>query len=126
MQNYADLMFKDAVAELQRAEGTFEKYQAAYKHRTPEALTDDDIAFINARDSFYMATITSDGWPYVQHRGGTRGFVKVAGPNRLAVPDYHGNRQFISMGNLKTTRRMSLFFMDYLNHARLKVQGEAT
>lgn len=126
MENYADLMFTQAVQDLQEREGTRQKFETYYPHRTQEALSDDDIAFIKARDSFYMATVNSDGWPYIQHRGGARGFVHVAGPTTLACADYLGNKQFISMGNLQTDARVSLFFMDYMNHARLKVQGKAT
>ena len=126
MENYAKLMFTEAVQDLQDSEGTRERFEAYYPHRTQEALSENDIAFIKARDSFYMASVNSDGWPYIQHRGGAPGFVHVAGPTTLACADYHGNRQFISMGNLKTDKRVSLFFMDYMNHARLKVQGHAT
>lgn len=126
MENYAELMFTDAVQDLQEAEGTKRQYEKAYPRRTQEALSENDIAFIKARDSFYMATVNSDGWPYIQHRGGATGFVHVAGPTTLACADYRGNKQFISMGNLKTDPRVSIFFMDYLNHARLKVQGNAT
>jgi predicted pyridoxine 5'-phosphate oxidase superfamily flavin-nucleotide-binding protein len=126
MENYADLMFDGAVADLQKADGTYEKYQTAYGHRTADALGPDETQFITARDSFYIASLTQDGWPYIQHRGGARGFVSVTGPTTLALADYRGNRQFITMGNLATDNRVSLFFMDYLNHARLKVQGKAT
>ena len=126
MENYADLMFRDGVAEFQRADGGYDKFQTFYVHRTQDALGPDDIAFIQARDSFYIASVNGEGWPYVQHRGGPRGFLKVIGPNRLACADYHGNRQFITMGNLQADAKVSLFFMDYLNHARLKVQGRAT
>ena len=126
MENYAELMFTEAVQDLQKAEGTKEKYEAFYPHRTQQALSDQDIAFIARANSFYMATVNSEGWPYMQHRGGARGFVRVVGPTTLACADYHGNRQFISMGNLQTDPRVSLFFMDYMNRARLKVQGRAT
>lgn len=126
MENYASLMFTEAVQDLQEAEGTRQKFEAFYPHRTQDELSADDIAFIKARDSFYMASVNSNGWPYIQHRGGARGFVHVAGPTMLACADYRGNRQFISMGNLLTDPRVSLFFMDYMNHARLKVQGKAT
>ncbi len=126
MESYADVMFHGAVADLQRADGTYNKYQTAYKHRTSADLGSDDVDFIRRRDSFYLASITEDGWPYVQHRGGRRGFVHVIGPAQLACADYRGNRQFISMGNLQNEPRVSLFFMDYLNHARLKIQGKAT
>ncbi len=126
MENYASLMFSQAVQDLQRAAGTKEKFEAFYPHRTQNELSADDIAFIKARDSFYMATVNAEGWPYIQHRGGAHGFVHVHGPNKLICADYSGNKQFISMGNLQTDPRVSLFFMDYMNHARLKIQGRAT
>lgn len=126
MENYADLMFTDAVQALQAKAGTKEKFKTFYPHRTQTELSPDDIAFIKARDSFYIASVNANGWPYIQHRGGARGFVHIAGPNTLACADYVGNKQFISQGNLQTDGRVSLFFMDYMNHARLKVQGRAT
>ena len=126
MENYATLMFTQAVRDLQDEEGTRRKFETFYPHRTQEALSEDDIAFIKARDSFYMASVNSDGWPYMQHRGGAPGFVHVAGPTTLVCADYPGNKQFISMGNLQSDPRVSLFFMDYLNHARLKIQGKAS
>lgn len=126
MENYADLMFHEAVADLQRADGSFEKYQVGYRHRTQESLSPDDIAFIRSLNSFYMATVTPDGWPYVQHRGGKRGFLKVVDAKQLVCGDYRDNRQFISMGNLQASSKVSLFCMDYMNKARLKIQGEAT
>jgi predicted pyridoxine 5'-phosphate oxidase superfamily flavin-nucleotide-binding protein len=126
MENYADRMFQGAVGDLQKEEGTYEKYQTFYPHRTQDGLSGDDIAFIQARESFYIASVTADGWPYIQHRGGIAGFIKVLGPTQIACADYPGNKQFISMGNLQNSSKVSLFFMDYLNHARLKMQGTAT
>lgn len=126
MENYARLMFTQAVQDLQAQEGTKQKYETFYPHRTQDVLSQDDIDFIKRRDSFYIASVNSDGWPYIQHRGGARGFIHVSGPNSIACADYLGNKQFISMGNLKTEPRVSLFFMDYLNRRRLKIQGEAT
>jgi len=126
MENFAELMFHDAVTELQKAEGSFERYQALYPHRRQDRLSDDDIAFIQDRESIYIASGTPDGWPYIQHRGGPRGFLKVVGENRIACADYRGNQQFITMGNLKGEDRVSVFCMDYLNRARLKIQGRAT
>ncbi|MEL7430602.1 MAG: pyridoxamine 5'-phosphate oxidase family protein [Pseudomonadota bacterium] len=125
MENYAELMFTKAVADLQKAEGTHEKYKTAYQHRTQDELDEATIGFIESRNSFYIATVNSEGWPYIQHRGGPRGFVKVVGANTLACADYAGNRQFITMGNLDQEPKVSLFFMDYLNHVRLKLQGKA-
>lgn len=126
MENYAELMFTEAVQALQEADGVRARFEAYYPHRTQPELTEQDTQFIQARESFYMATVNADGWPYIQHRGGARGFLHVIGPTTLACADYHGNQQYISMGNLKTDDRVSLFFMDYLNHARLKIQGRAT
>ena len=126
MDNYAELMFQGVVAELQKADGSYDKFQTAYPHRTQKQLTPDDIDFIRSRESFYIASITAGGWPYIQHRGGPVGFVHVTGPTRIACADYRGNRQFITMGNLRVENRVSLFFMDYLRRARLKIQGQAT
>lgn len=126
MDNYADRMFQGAVAALQKAEGTYEKYQTFYPHRTQDGLGEADAAFIQARESFYIASVTPDGWPYIQHRGGAAGFIKIISPTRIACADYHGNKQFITMGHLQSNAKVSLFFMDYLNHTRLKVQGTAS
>ncbi|MGI9380223.1 MAG: pyridoxamine 5'-phosphate oxidase family protein [Methyloligellaceae bacterium] len=126
MENYAELMFQGVVAELQKADGSFDKFQTAYPHRTQKELSPDDIDFLRSRESFYIASISTGGWPYIQHRGGPAGFVHVIGPARIACADYRGNRQFITMGNLQIETRVSLFFMDYLRRARLKIQGQAT
>ena len=91
----------------------------------PDALTHDEIEFIQARDSFYMATVSETGWPYLQHRGGELGFLRVLSPTQLAFADYKGNRQLISVGNLATTDRVMLFLMDYPQRTRLKIMGHA-
>jgi uncharacterized protein len=90
-----------------------------------DQLTEDEATFISRRDSFYVASINSDGWPYVQHRGGPRGFLKVLGPNLLGFADLKGNRQLVSTGNLNGNDRVSLFLMDYPNRERLKILGHA-
>jgi uncharacterized protein len=84
-----------------------------------------EAQFIASRDSFYMATVGESGWPYVQHRGGPRGFLRVLGPSTLAFADYGGNRQLLSAGNLTHDDRVSLFLMDYPNQRRLKLLGHA-
>ena len=91
----------------------------------PDALTQDEIDFIKTRDSFYMATISETGWPYLQHRGGEAGFLRVISPTQLAFADYKGNRQLISTGNLAATDRVMLFLMDYPQRTRLKILGHA-
>jgi predicted pyridoxine 5'-phosphate oxidase superfamily flavin-nucleotide-binding protein len=90
-----------------------------------EPLTDEEIQFIQSRDSFYMATITETGWPYIQHRGGAPGFLRVLGPTQLAFADYKGNRQLLSTGNVAVNDRVALFLMDYPRRERLKILGHA-
>jgi hypothetical protein len=90
-----------------------------------DPLTDEERTFIEARDSFYMATITESGWPYIQHRGGPLGFLRVVSPTQLAFADYRGNRQMLSTGNLAANDRGALFLMDYPRRERLKILGHA-
>jgi len=90
-----------------------------------DPLTEEERAFIGARDSFYIATISESGWPYLQHRGGPPGFLLVMDPHTLAFADYGGNRQMLSTGNLATNDRATLFLMDYPRRERLKILGRA-
>lgn len=89
----------------------------------PDTLGAEETGFILRRDSFYMATVTSTGWPYLQHRGGPAGFLKVIDAHTLAFADFKGNRQLVSTGNLATNNRVALFFMDYPARERLKILG---
>ncbi|WP_299732504.1 pyridoxamine 5'-phosphate oxidase family protein [uncultured Tateyamaria sp.] len=124
MERYDELMFTSAVQALQEAEGMREKYARGYGPRT-RALGADDIAFVSGRTSFYMASVSETGWPYVQHRGGPAGFLKVLDDHTLAFADYKGNKQHISHGNVLGDDRVSLFLMDYPRKARMKLQGHA-
>ncbi len=90
-------------------------------NRPSDTFTEDEIAFIASRDSFYMASVSETGWPYVQHRGGKAGFLKVVDQRTLAFADYRGNRQYISAGNFAANDRTCLFLMDYVRRARLKI-----
>lgn len=90
-----------------------------------DPLSEEEIEFIHQRDSFYMATVTSNGWPYVQHRGGPPGFLKVLDAQTLGFADFKGNRQLLSTGNLAASDRISLFLMDYPAKTRLKILGHA-
>ena len=90
-----------------------------------DLLTLEEIEFISRRDSFYMASVTENGWPYVQHRGGKPGFLHVLSPSQLAFADYKGNRQMLSTGNLTANDRVALFLMDYPERNRLKILGHA-
>ena len=101
------------------------KSQHVERNQERDALTEDETSFIQSRDSFYMATVSETGWPYVQHRGGKPGFLRVTSPTSLAFADYKGNRQLLSTGNLAITNRVALFLMDYPNRTRLKILGHA-
>jgi uncharacterized protein len=90
-------------------------------HRDFDRLSKNEREFLAARDSFYMATISESGWPYVQHRGGPRGFLKVLDEKTMGFADFRGNLQYISLGNIATRDKTSLFFMDYPNRTRLKM-----
>ena len=121
---FAELVFTDTVRKLQEIDGSRSSYARMEEGGdTNGALTDREVAFIGMRDSFYMATVSETGWPYMQHRGGPRGFMHVLDEKTLAFPDFSGNRQFVSVGNLEKDDRVSLFFMDYPNRARLKLLG---
>jgi predicted pyridoxine 5'-phosphate oxidase superfamily flavin-nucleotide-binding protein len=121
---FAELAFTDTVKQLQEADGSRKSYtRMEAGEDSNNVLTDREEAFIDARDSFYMATVSETGWPYVQHRGGPAGFVRVIDEKSLGFPDFSGNRQFVSTGNLKVDDRVSLFFMDYPNRAGLKLLG---
>ena len=121
-QRYRDMMFTPAVRAAQERNGSTDLYDsAAATNEAPDELGEAEIEFITARDSFYMATISATDWPYMQHRGGPKGFVKILGPRTIGIADYRGNRQYVSIGNLADNDRASLFFMDYLNRRRLKM-----
>jgi predicted pyridoxine 5'-phosphate oxidase superfamily flavin-nucleotide-binding protein len=93
-------------------------------HREFNRFTENEAAFIAERDSFYMATVSETGWPYIQHRGGPPGFLKVIDETTLAFADYRGNRQYISVGNLAADGRAALILMDYARRARLKIYAD--
>ncbi|QLC25738.1 pyridoxamine 5'-phosphate oxidase family protein [Parasphingopyxis algicola] len=126
-QNYVRTLFTDSIRELQRRDGSRTAYarMEGGGEGGPDRLTEKEIAFIAARDSFYMASVTEEGWPYVQHRGGPAGFLKTLSDNRLGFADYRGNRQHVSTANLTIEPRVSLFLMDYPNRRRLKLLGRA-
>lgn len=102
------------------------RYPTTHDAPTGEALRDQEVEMIESRDSFYLATITENDWPYLQHRGGPVGFLKVLGPREIAFADYGGNRQMISVGSLTKRDRVSLFLMDYPSRTRLKMLGHAS
>ena len=121
---YLHQLFTPSVKAAQVANGSRQAYaRADVPSGEPDLLTPREEMFISLRDSFYMATNSASGWPYLQHRGGPAGFVKVLDSGRLGFADFRGNRQYVSLGNLAADDRASLFFMDYARRARLKVLG---
>ena len=118
---FMDIASTPSVRAAQASMGADHLWQDFKGHRDFDRFTENEAAFIAERDSFYLATVSETGWPYVQHRGGPRGFLKVVDDRTLAFGDYRGNRQYISTGNLAANERASLFLMDYAHRARLKI-----
>jgi predicted pyridoxine 5'-phosphate oxidase superfamily flavin-nucleotide-binding protein len=118
---YLDLASTPSVKAAQAANGSAAVWADMQGRRGSNRLTDAEAEFIAVRDSFYMATVSEDGWPYVQHRGGPPGFLRVLDDTTLAFADFRGNRQYISLGNLGANDRASLFLMDYPHRRRLKI-----
>jgi predicted pyridoxine 5'-phosphate oxidase superfamily flavin-nucleotide-binding protein len=121
---FADIAFTDSVKVAQEHFGSRAHNQRLQEGFGPnDQLTLREIEFIAQRDTFYLATVSETDWPYVQHRGGPPGFLKVLGPNQLAYADFRGNTQLISVGNISKNDRCSLILMDYPNRRRLKILG---
>jgi predicted pyridoxine 5'-phosphate oxidase superfamily flavin-nucleotide-binding protein len=119
-----EVMFSAAVRAEQTSQGSRESHaRRAAAGRFPRELSVDAAAFIATRNSAYFATASADGQPYVQHRGGENGFLKVFDRSTLAFADYEGNKQYITLGNLGENQRSFLFLMDYENARRLKLWG---
>jgi predicted pyridoxine 5'-phosphate oxidase superfamily flavin-nucleotide-binding protein len=122
----SDIAFTATVKQLQTRNGSREAYAkmeagSGWSDRITPQLAD----FIARQNSFYLATVNADGQPYIQHRGGPRGFLKPIDDRTLGMADFRGNRQFISQGNLLENRKASIFLMDYANRRRIKIWGEA-
>ena len=120
-----DIARTPSVLAVQKAMGSDGLWTDFKGNRAFDRFSDDEAAFIAERDSFYMATISESGWPYVQHRGGPPGFLKALDERTLAFADYRGNRQYISTGNIAADGRVCLFLMDYARRSRLKIYGRA-
>lgn len=126
-RNYLHTMFSDGARALQVKDGSRGSYarMEAGADGSPDLLGEAEEAFIADRDSFYLSSVTPGGWPYIQHRGGPHGFLRVLGGNRIGFADYRGNRQHITAANVGTDPRVALFLMDYPNRRRLKLIGQA-
>lgn len=123
--SFLDLASSPSVRAAQAEMGVEQLWTPGAVDRVSEAFTPNEVAFIAERDSFYMASVSETGWPYVQHRGGPAGFLKALDETTLAFADYAGNRQYISTGNLDADDRVALILVDYPRRARLKILAHA-
>ena len=122
--SFGSLLFTSVVKQLQERYGNRQQYERMKKSGgSHDHFTSFEVEFLGERDSFYWATIGATGWPYVQHRGGPKGFLKVIDDRTLALADFRGNKQFISTGNLLTDNRVAMIHVDYPQQARLKILG---
>ena len=123
-RNFGSLVFTPLVKALQEQHGSRRQYARLEAYdSSPGRLGPEESAFIADRDTFYMATLGSTGWPYIQHRGGPKGFLKVIDESTIAFADFLGNKQYISTGNLLSDNRAALILMDYPRQLRLKILG---
>jgi predicted pyridoxine 5'-phosphate oxidase superfamily flavin-nucleotide-binding protein len=124
-KNFAAIAFTDAVKAMQEKLGSRASYARMERDTYVDGLTDNEINFIAQRDSFYMASIGENNYPYIQHRGGPKGFLKVLDAKRLGFIDFKGNMQYISVGNIATNNNVALIMVDYPARARLKILAKA-
>jgi predicted pyridoxine 5'-phosphate oxidase superfamily flavin-nucleotide-binding protein len=123
---FAEIAFTRAVQAQQEARGSRASYaRLAEGEARNDRLGAKEVDFIQARDGFYLASVSETGWPYVQFRGGAPGFLRVIDERTLAWADFRGNRQYVSVGNLSGDDRVALILMDYANRRRLKLLGHA-
>ncbi len=120
-QNFTKFAFTESVKKAQELYGSRKAYARMGESGDSYVLTEREISFVESRDSFYMATVGENGWPYVQFRGGPRGFLKIIDNTTLGIADFRGNRQYISVGNINATNKASLFLIDYPSQTRLKI-----
>lgn len=123
MKTFDEVAFTPAVQAAQERYGSRAAYARREGAAAPEGLRRIEAEFLREADSFYLATVSETGWPYIQHRGGPRGFLKVLSPTRIAFADFRGNRQYVSVGNASKDDRASMIVMDYVNRRRLKLLG---
>jgi predicted pyridoxine 5'-phosphate oxidase superfamily flavin-nucleotide-binding protein len=121
----SDVAFTPAVKAIQARKGSREAYANAEQRGWRTEIDEDLAAFLAAANSFYLATASADGQPYIQHRGGPQGFLRILDKNTLAFADYRGNRQYITQGNLTENPKAYIFVMDYAHRRRVKLWGEA-
>ena len=120
-KNFAEIAFTDAVKKLQENHGSRSNYERMEKFNIIDGLTHSEVAFIKNLDSFYLASIGVKEYPYIQHRGGPKGFLKVLDSKRIGFVDFVGNKQYVSVGNMVTNNNVSLIMIDYPSKTTLKI-----
>jgi len=123
--NYSELAFTGAIKDLQEKLGSRLSYQRMEQRSYVDGLTESETDFISQMDSFYISSIGENGYPYIQHRGGPKGFIKVIDDATIGIIDFVGNRQYISTGNISKNAKVSLILLSYPLRARLKIYAEA-
>ncbi|SEM41054.1 hypothetical protein SAMN04488505_104316 [Chitinophaga rupis] len=123
--NYSKLAFTDVIKTIQKRLGSRDTYQRVENMSYVDGLTPIEKEFISQMDSFYLASFGENGFPYIQHRGGPRGFIKVIDEATIGIVDFSGNRQYISVGNISKNAKVSLILLSYPMRARLKIYAEA-
>jgi predicted pyridoxine 5'-phosphate oxidase superfamily flavin-nucleotide-binding protein len=122
----SDVAFTPAVKAIQARKGSRDAYARVEQNGGWRTEIDDDLAaYLAAQDSLFLATASADGQPYIQHRGGPKGFVRILDKNTIAFADYSGNRQYITQGNLSENPKANIFVMDFAHRRRVKIWGEA-
>ncbi|UEG49633.1 pyridoxamine 5'-phosphate oxidase family protein [Ferruginibacter lapsinanis] len=124
-KNFASIAFTNAVKAVQEKFGSRVSYARVERDTYINGLTENEIDFIEQRDSFYMASIGENNFPYIQHRGGPKGFVKVLDDKRIGFIDFKGNMQYISVGNIAVNNNVALIMVDYPSKTRLKILAKA-
>jgi len=123
--NNSAIVFPPAVRRAQAEHGTATAYDRKIEAGFPDSVTPELAAFIAEQDTAFLGTASADGAPYIQHRGGPKGFIKVVDPHTLGFADYRGNRQYITLGNLSENDRAYLFLIDFSRRQRIKLWGRA-
>jgi predicted pyridoxine 5'-phosphate oxidase superfamily flavin-nucleotide-binding protein len=125
-KNFTQYAFTDSVKKVQVRYGTRDAYARMEQAGDRYRLTAEEVSFIQSRDSFYTATVGENDWPYVQFRGGEKGFLRVLEDTTIGYAEFRGNGQYISTGNIEANQKTALILMDYPNQQRLKIWAEAT
>jgi predicted pyridoxine 5'-phosphate oxidase superfamily flavin-nucleotide-binding protein len=123
MDTFARIAFTPTVQQVQAERGSREAYARHEASAPPPGLGEREAEFLAEADSLFLASVGETGWPYVQHRGGPKGFVKILSPTRIAFADFRGNRQYVTTGNVRRDDRVAMIIVDYPRRQRLKLLG---